>query len=135
MDNLETTSPARSAGDWQQQCDALQRQVTILLIGAVILSGTLSVFFWFQSRFAYADLETTKANVGPALQYFNQQEKPLYNRLEGQLADYARTHPDFAQLLATYRIQLVVSSTAPATPATNPTPAPAKPAPAAPPKK
>jgi hypothetical protein len=138
MDNLETKALG-NAGDLAERCAALQRQSTLLLFGLVVLSGTLSVFLWRQSHYARADLDAANTQLLPVVQSYKQNEKPLYDKLDAQLADYARTHADFAQLLSQFRIQVVgpnppatgsttgatAPKSAPATPTSTP-PAPTK---------
>jgi hypothetical protein len=139
MDNLETKSPSTNAGDLVERCEALQRQSTLLLLGLVVLSGTLSVFLWCQSHYARIDLDLANTQILPVVQNYKQNEKPVYDKLDAQLADYARSHADFAQLLSQYRIQVVGAAppaagsptgpaapkSAPATPTSTP-PAPTK---------
>ena len=120
MDNLETKSGSTNGpSDLAERCAALQRQSTVLLIGLVVLSGTLLVFLGLQSHYAGVDLEGAKAQLLPVLQNYKQNEKPSYEKVEAQLAEYARTHPDFAQLLNQYRIQVAVTPLPTATPSTS----------------
>src|SRR5882762_2864487 len=121
---------AGDTDDVKQQCAALQRQVTTLLLALVVVSGTLSVFLWRQARYARADLEAVKQPAAQIIQAFNKQDKAYMDNFVARLADYGRTHPDFVPTLNKYKIAV------PAAPITaSPPPATATPKPAAAPKK
>ena len=131
MENLEPKNiGVGDADDLKQQCAALQRQVSTLLLALFIVSGTLSVFLWRQSRYARADLEAVKQPAAQIIQAFNKQDKSNMDNFVARLADYGRTHPDFVPTLNKYKIAV------PGAPITaSPPPATATPKPAAAPKK
>jgi hypothetical protein len=137
MENLESKpGMTNTQGDLADRFAALQRQATVLLVGLVVVSGTLSVFLWRQSHYARVDLENAKAQALPVLQTFKQYEKPNFDKLDNQLAEFARAHPDFGQLLTLYRIQLptpAASSAEPSSAAPVPPKSAAAPATSAPP--
>jgi hypothetical protein len=117
------TTGAAGAGDVNQpcacQCDCLQRQVTILLLALAIISGTFFVFLWRQVRYARRDLEAMKPPASQIIQEFNQ-SKPTMDAFIGKLAEYGRTHADFAPIVTKYKIS---STAAPAPTATSLKPA------------
>lgn len=124
MNDLETKHvPAPETEALKQQCAALQRQVTTLLVGLFIVSGTLSVFLWRQARYARADLEAVKGPAAQLIQGFKQ-EKAAMDAFVGNLAEFGRTHPDFIPILNKYRIPLSTGAP-PVVPAPNAAPAPA----------
>jgi hypothetical protein len=130
MENLETKNVVvGDADDLKEQCAALQRQVSMLLLALFIVSGTLSVFLWRQARYARADLEAVKQPAGQIIQAFKQ-EQPRMDNFVARLADYGRTHPDFVPILNKYKIAV---ATAPMT--ASPPPTTTTPKPAAAPKK
>jgi len=129
MSAPEPTNPATGGNDdLRQQCASLQRQVTTLLFALVILSGTLTVYLWRQARYARADLEVLKQPAAQIIQSFKQ-EKPIMDDFLMKLSDFGKKHPDFAPILAKYRIQsssIPVSTSAPPA-STAPIPAPTTP--------
>lgn len=115
MSDLQTTSPTATETDsWQQQCAALQKQVSTLLIGLVVLSATLTFYLWRQSRYTKTDLDRTKLVAGPVIQAF-QRDKGQMEKFVADLSGFGRTHPEFLKVLATYNIQLPPPPSAPAT--------------------
>lgn len=130
MSDLET-KPESSAIGSRHEYEGIQKQLNILLLAVVILSGTLSVFLWRQTRYLRRDLEGLKPLAGPVIQRYNQ-EKPTVDAFVAKVAEYARTHPDFAPIAKKYQLQNVTNvppaATVPVAPAANktaPAPAPA----------
>jgi hypothetical protein len=104
MNDPETRSaPKGDPEDLRQQCASLQRQVTTLLLAVFVLSGTLTVFLWRQARYARADLEVLKLPAAQIIQTFKQ-EKPIMDDFFVRLNEFSKTHPDFAPILAKYRV-------------------------------
>lgn len=132
MSDLEIKNvPVGDTDDLKQQCAALQRQITMLLLALVVCSGTLSVFLWRQARYARADLAAVKQPAAQLIQAFKQ-EKPNMDAFVARLVEYGKTHPDFMPILKKYNIQI---SAAPTTTSAPPAIATPKPAPATAPKK
>jgi|ERR1043166_4194690 hypothetical protein len=120
MEDFETkTVVAGETDEVKQQCAALQRQVTTLLLALVVVSGTLSVFLWRQARYAHADLEALKQPAAQIIQSFNKQDKANMDKFVARLADYGRTHADFMPILNKYKITVpsvpIATSAPPAT--------------------
>lgn len=131
MEDFETKNVvAAGTDDVKQQCAALQRQITTLLLALVVVSGTLSVFLWRQARYARADLEAVKQPAAQLIQAYDKQDKARLDGFVARLADYGKTHPDFVPILNKYKIAV---TTLPIT--TSAPPATASPKPAAAPKK
>jgi phospholipase/lecithinase/hemolysin len=131
MENLETKNAiVADPDDVKQQCAALQRQVTTLLLALVIVSGTLTVFLYIQARHARADLAAVKQPAAQIIQAFNRQDKSNIDSFVIRLAEYGRTHPDFVPILNKYKIAVpavpVTTSAPPATVAPKPAAAPKK---------
>jgi len=104
----------------KQQCACLQRQMMTLLLALVIVSGTLTVFLWRQARYARRDLEDMKSPAGQIIQEFNQ-NKAAMDGFVAKIAEFGRTHPDFAPIMTKYRIPMPTG--APPATATAPVPA------------
>src|SRR6185295_16991243 len=104
MEDFETKNVVPADEDLKQQCAALQRQITTLLLALVVVSGTLSVFLWRQARYARADLEAVKQPAAQLIQAFDKQDKSRMDNFVARLADYGKTHPDFVPILNKYKI-------------------------------
>jgi hypothetical protein len=105
MSDLESSkTPVADTSELRQLCASLQRQVTTLLVAVFVLSGTLTVFLWRQARYARADLEVLKPPAAHLIQSFKQ-EKLLMDDFVAKLAEFGKKHPDFAPILAKYKIQ------------------------------
>jgi len=126
------TTPAPAAPSPES---ALQRQLNLMLLALVVLSGTLTVYLLRQVTYAKKDLNAIKGPATQLIQAFNR-DKPGMDAFLTKLGEYGRTHPDFVPLLNQYQIP-VAATPAPATsapPAAKPAAAPAT-KPATPPKK
>jgi hypothetical protein len=122
MNDPETKTPATpEADDVNQQCVSLQRQMTTLLLAVVIVSGTLTVFLWRQARYARHDLDAIKPTAAQIIQEFNQKQAGLQTFVS-KVAEYGRTHPDFAPIMNKYKLTSITS----APPAAVTAPAPKK---------
>lgn len=121
-----SASPASSNGN-EARLETLERLVSKLLLGLVILSITLSVLLWRQARNANRNLNNAKQMLGMV-----NNMKPAVNQLLGQLAEYGKTHPDFKPISDKYGINQAINQAA--APAGAPRSAPS-PAPAAAPKR
>jgi hypothetical protein len=132
MNDFETKSPMASSNEeLQQQCAALQRQITTLLLAVFVISGTLTVFLWRQASLAKKDLQVLKEPAAQIIQTFKQ-EKPITEDFFARLNEFSKSHPDFAPVLAKYKTQPAV---APLTPSATQAPATATSSPPGAPKK
>jgi hypothetical protein len=128
MNEIEKKEPtAPEPNGLQAQLDALQRQVTLLMAALVISSATFCVYMGLMMRRAQHDLKSTKEIAIPNIQ-FHQKQKSDFAAFAAKLADYGKSHPDFAPIINKYRIS--VSTNVPpkgATAPQNPQPAPTQP--------
>lgn len=122
MNDLETKPESNASGS-RNEYEGMQKQLNILLMAVVILSATFSVFLWRQTRYLRRDLEGLKPMAGPVIQRYNQ-EKPTVDAFVAKVAEYARTHPDFAPIAKKYQLQNITNvpaATQPAVPSANKT--------------
>jgi len=128
MNDLETKDPvAPEAENLKLRCDSMQRQMTTLLLALVIVSGTLTVFLWRQTRYARRDLDSIKAAAAPVIQDFNRNRAGL-ETFVAKVAEYGRAHADFTPIMVKYGLASVTTAppAAATAPRTAPAPAPAK---------
>jgi len=96
-----------SHAEISEQLAALQRQVFVLLLMLVVVSGTLVAFLYYQSR-----------QLGKNIDGYDQiaqaykKNYPLVQSFVNGIAVYGATHPDFQPILKKYGI----SNAAPAAP-------------------
>ena len=113
--------------------ESLQLQLTLQLLALVLMAATLGFFFYVQARRAKYDLSVIKPPATSIIQAF-EQEKPGVDSFIAKVAEYGRTHPDFAPIMQKYQIPTnAAPAPAAAKPAATVAPKPAAPAPA--PKK
>lgn len=118
METSETQrAPEPQDEELRETCASLQRQVTWLLLALLIVSGTLTVFLWRQARIARKDLDSNKRLASIVFQAY-QRDKPKLDGILEKVAEYGRSHPDFAPILEKYKINPTntpaTSTTAPA---------------------
>ena len=125
MNELETTTSANSeVTDLKSQTAALQRQVTTLLLAAVILAGTMGVYLYQQQKYAIQDRNANTQTAAQMLQVF-QQQRPIIDSFTGKLREFGRTHSDFAPILTRYGLQSAPANTSAPPAAVSPKAAPA----------
>ena len=131
MSDLDSKPEPNATGS--REYEGVIQQLNVILVAVVILSGTLSVYLWRQTRYLRRDLEGLKPIAGPVIQRYNQ-EKPTVDAFVAKVAEYSRSHPDFAPIAKKYQLQNVTNNPTANLPAA---PAAGKPAPvpAAAPKK
>ena len=85
-----------SLGEISDQVTALRRQVFILLVALVIVSGTVTVFLYRQATLTRRDITAIKPQAQQVIQDFNQ-NLPAITNFVGNLIIYGKAHPDFQQ--------------------------------------
>lgn len=131
MSDLES-KPAFPAAETVPAHQALQKQLNIILLAVIVLSGAFAGFLWQQVRHTKSDLENMKPMASAIMQGYSQ-EKPMLDAFVGKVAEYAKTHPDFAPVAQKYQLNQPGRPLPAPAPAT--APAPAVGGPAAPAKK
>ena len=106
--------PQPDAAELAERIDSLQRLIGTVLLLLLIVSGTLSVYLYWQVRNANRELENGRQQV----MKLNAQQQQFFN----SLAEFGRNHPDFAPIVGKY-IKPGGTTGAPPATATAPTPA------------
>jgi len=101
MNETEMNSPVPA--DLSEQMAALQRQVFTLLLALIVVSGTLAVYLFYQSRVLGKEIEALRPQATPIIQAFNANHANL-EKFVDQLMAYGQTHPDFRPVLQKYGI-------------------------------
>jgi hypothetical protein len=127
--NFESTSPTPATpaapatptaatsemGQLKQTCDALAAQLhttRVILLGALV---GMALFFWREAGFngaIVAQLQPQVMQISQIVAQFEKQGTTLEKQgqaLQGaalRLAEFGKTHPDYAQILAKYGIMV-----------------------------
>jgi len=94
-----------TAHDLKEEVACLRQQVWMLLVLALLVSGTLTIFLYRQDLIAKKDLDVLKSNSAPFVQQY-QKDSAGMQSLMGQLGEYSKTHPDFTPIFTKYGITL-----------------------------
>jgi len=112
MNDLENQSPSQfDLNSPSPDLEALRQLINTILILVVIVSGTLTVFLYRQYTLIHEQTEGFRRQVAETEARY-QQIKPKMDDFERRVSEFARTHPDFAAIVAKYGL--------PTTPATRP---------------
>ena len=106
MNDPEIKSPAST--DLAGQIASLQRQVMILLLALIVVSGTLAFYLWYQSHIIGKDLAAIEPQAAQIIRSY-QQNEPNMEKFVQQLEAYGQTHPDFQAILKKYPISITNS--------------------------
>jgi hypothetical protein len=108
MNEPETNPPVPD--ELTNQIASLRCQVTSLLLALIVVSGTLTVFLWYQSRVTEKGIDAVKPEAIRVTRIF-EQNRPALDKLVRQLVVYGQSHPDFQPILKKYGIPLTLPAT------------------------
>ena len=94
----ETTTFTAPAGDLSNRVTSLERQVTILLVALVLVSGTLGIFFYRQASNLNKDYDAVAPQARQVLDVYSKNQQGI-QRLLTSLVQYSQTHKDIVPLL------------------------------------
>jgi hypothetical protein len=104
MNETETkTADASELSELKRQCRVLSRQVLLSLLALFVVSGTLTVYLGIQSRRVGKDLEIVRPQARQVVEA-SAKEEPVIRSFMAKLVDYGKAHPDFAPIVAKYRL-------------------------------
>jgi hypothetical protein len=82
--------------DLSEEVAALRRQVFMLLLALVVISGTLVAYLYYQSRITSKNIEAIKPQATKIHQNFTH-DLPMIQSFVKQISAYGAKNPDFAQ--------------------------------------
>lgn len=91
------------------QITALRRQMLTLLLALIVVSGTLAVYLWYQSRITGKEINDVVRPQAIQIVQMYKQRSSVMEKLVPQLVAYGQTHPDFQPILKKYGIPLTNS--------------------------
>jgi hypothetical protein len=103
MENLPTPGSDAELNELRTQCNQLHQLMSSLLLVLIIVSGTLSVFLNRQYRFVKSELDSI-APQAAQLWMEHTNNFAATQDFAKKLAEYGRTHPDFAPIVDKYRL-------------------------------
>ncbi|HTX22432.1 MAG TPA: hypothetical protein VMD27_11345 [Candidatus Aquilonibacter sp.] len=83
-----------------EQIASLRRQISTLLLALIVVSGTLTVYLWYQSHTLGREIDSLNQQV---IQPFDK-SRPTMSNFVHQLEGYGNAHPDFQPILKKYGI-------------------------------
>ena len=88
------------------QITALRRQMITLLLALIVVSGTLAVYLWYQSRITGKEIDDVVRPQAMQIVQMCKQRSSVMEKLVTQLVAYRQTHSDFQPILKKYGIPL-----------------------------
>jgi hypothetical protein len=101
------SNPQLDANSLQEQLDSLRQMMTSVLVLLLLVSGTLTIFLVRQWRFVQRDLEALRPQAAPVIAEYNKGLPAMQDFLT-KLAQYGKTHADFAPIAAKYHLNDMV---------------------------
>jgi hypothetical protein len=122
MDDLQTKSiPAQpDVAEIQAGYEALRNLVFSILVLLVVVSGTFTIYLWRLVRYASRDLESIRGQATQMIEQYQKTSGPMMDNFIKQIAEYGRTHPDFAPIMTKYGIKPTIAPAATPTPGAQP---------------
>jgi hypothetical protein len=104
-----------------QQVESLRRQVFILLLALIVVSGALATYLCYQSRLMGKSVADIKPQAMKTIQTYNQVKASLnpvvLSNFISQVSAYAIAHPEFRPVLQKYGWNPPAPPAAPVAPA------------------
>jgi cytoskeletal protein RodZ len=119
MDNLETkpsAQPDLSLSELQAQYEELRHLVVSAMVLLLIVSGALNLYLLRQWRFTKTDLDAVRPQATQLITDYNRSAVAVQDFIK-KLADFGRSHPDFAPIAAKYHLIEMTSKPGSAPPA------------------
>jgi hypothetical protein len=115
LNNQTSVQPA--ASDLQVQFEQLRHLVASILVLLVVISAVFDIYLLRQVKLTKRDLNEFRPQVAQMLAAYQKS----WNGFVVPVAEYGRTHPDFAAVLAKYGLKAgALTNLPPATPAASP---------------
>jgi hypothetical protein len=103
MKDNDITADFSEPEDATGQIAALQRQVFILLLALIVLSGTVAAYLYYQSRITGKEIAAIRPRAAPILRAF-QERQPAMQKFIDDLRTYSQRDANFRQILKKYGV-------------------------------
>ena len=107
MNETQTNPPAPD--NLAGEVASLRRQISILLLALIVISGTVTTYLFYQSRTIGGDLAALEPQAREVIQNYDK-NVPTIQKFVQELGAYGQTHPDFQPILKKYGIPLTPPS-------------------------
>ena len=84
--------------DLKEACAILRHQLNSVLILLLVVSATMTIFFWRQVNLTSKEKEALRSQVTD----YQSNAVPALQEFTHKLQEYARTHPDVMPILTKY---------------------------------
>ncbi|MGB7767983.1 MAG: hypothetical protein WBN22_03915 [Verrucomicrobiia bacterium] len=108
MNESQANSPV--SDDLAGQVASLRRQITLLLLALIVVSGTLTTFLFYQAHTLGRDLGNFEPQARMVVQNYNK-NLPNIQKFVQELVAYGQKHPDFQPILKQNGIPLTLPAT------------------------
>jgi hypothetical protein len=107
MEDLPNSGPVVEpvASPIEEQYNSLRQLVTSMLILMIVVSGTLNIYLLRQWRSTSKDLNNYRPFAANVITSYQKGDGAAVEAFVRNVAEYGRTHPDFAPILAKYNIR------------------------------
>ncbi len=103
MNEPQTNPPAPD--DLASEVASLRRQISILLLALIVISGTVTTYLFYQSHTIGGDLSALEPQARQIIQNYDK-NVPAIQKFVQDLVVYGQSHPDFQPILKKYGIPL-----------------------------
>lgn len=86
---------------------SLRHQITMLLLALIVISGTLTLYLFYQSRVFGHELTTLEPQAKLVVNNYSR-NWPEVQKVVRELVVYGQKHPDFQPILKKFRIPLTL---------------------------
>jgi len=118
MDNIQNPTPtpaqpeSNESSELSAQLQSLHHLVTSLIVLLLIVSGTLSIFLYRQWKFTKNELDAIRPTASQVIGNYQHGTGQAMDEFVKRMADYSRTHPDFAPIATKYRLNEISATPA-----------------------
>jgi hypothetical protein len=101
----ETRTNPSAPEDLAEVVAAFRRQITILLLALIVISGTVTTYLFYQSHTIGGDLAALEPQARGMIQNYDK-NAPNLQKFVKDLQAYGQSHPDFQPILKKYGFPL-----------------------------
>jgi hypothetical protein len=104
MENENPPDVPADLNELQSQFDSLRRQIFVILVLLIVVSGTMNIFLLRQWRYASNDARTLKEQSAPIFAEYQKVSGPRIDEFVKRVTEYGWSHPDFRPITLKYSL-------------------------------
>ena len=97
---MNENSNANGSEDLKETCAILRHQLNSVLILLLVVSATMTIFFWRQASLTRKEKDALRSQVT----HYQTNTVPALMEFTRKLQEYARIHPDATNILTKYGV-------------------------------